>query len=222
MDTGRRNLLRIGGQMLGCSVLGGVAWRVMGDVDPDAVFTQPKGPYVWRINPEKCTFCGKCETACVRNPSAVKAVNDQLKCSYCVACYGHLADLAVASDRIMSHGQRVCPHDAVLRKEISGGKDGYHSYVIDPDLCTACGKCTQRCNKLGTASMFLIIRPDLCIGCNRCSIAAICPENAIELLHCYPEDDYRGDFGLDQEMAADGGSIQNAGESGGQDSWGEP
>ncbi len=222
MDTGRRKFIRFGGQLLGCSVLGGAAWRVIADANPEAEFTQPKGPYVWRINPNKCTFCGKCETACVRNPSAVKAVNDQVKCSYCVACYGHLADLAVDSDRIMSDGQRVCPNDAVMRKEISGGKDGYHRYVIDPNLCTACGKCTQRCNKLGTASMFLIIRPDLCIGCNRCSIASVCPENAIELLHCYPEDDYRGDFGLDQAMAENEMSGQNVEPTEGGESWGDP
>lgn len=50
--------------------------------------------------------------------------------------------------------------------------------------------------------MFLVIRPDLCIGCNRCAIAAVCPDHAIELVHCYPEDDYRGDFELDKEMKA--------------------
>ncbi len=222
MNAGRRKFIRLGGQALGCSALGGAAWRIIAGSDPDAEFTQPKGPYVWRINPEKCTFCGKCETACVRSPSAVKAVNDQVKCSYCVACYGHLADLGVASDRIMSEGKRVCPHDAVMRTEISGGKDGYHRYFIDPNLCTACGKCTQRCNKLGTASMFLIIRPDLCIGCNRCSIAAVCPENAIELVHCYPEDDYRGDYGLDQIMAANEMSGQNRGPDGMGGSQGEP
>ena len=33
-----------------------------------------------------------CATACVRQPSAVKAVNDQKKCSNCSACYGHLCD----------------------------------------------------------------------------------------------------------------------------------
>ena len=222
MDVGRRKILRFGGRILGCSVLGGAAWRVISGSDPEAEFIQPEGPYVWRINTEKCTFCGKCETACVRNPSAVKAVNDQLKCSYCVACYGHLADLAVASDRIMSDGPRVCPHDAVMREEISGGKDGYHRYVIDPDLCTACGKCTQRCNKLGTASMFLIIRPDLCVGCNRCAIAAVCPEDAIELVHCYPEDDYRGDYGLDQALAGSGMSGQNDEPGAGGESRGEP
>ena len=48
--------------------------------------------------------------------------------------------------------------------------------------------------------MFMIIRPDLCIGCNRCSIMAVCPKDAVELAHSYPEDDYRGNFDVDQML----------------------
>jgi electron transport complex protein RnfB len=202
MIAGRRKFIQFGGQLIGAAVLGGGAWRVFTGSDPEAEFSQPTGPYVWRINLDKCTFCGKCETACVRKPSAVKAVNDQTKCSYCVACYGHLAELTVASEWIESKGVRVCPTDAVIRKEFSGGKDGYHLYTIDQEKCIACGKCTKRCNELGTKSMFLLIRPDLCIGCNRCSIMAVCPENAIEWAHSYPEDDFRGDYALEQELKA--------------------
>ncbi|MEO0017840.1 MAG: hypothetical protein RLZZ522_1123 [Verrucomicrobiota bacterium] len=212
MNPGRRKFIQFGGQLIGTAVLGGSAWRVFSGADPEAEFIQPKRPYVWRINTDKCTFCGLCETACVRQPSAVKAVNDQLKCSYCVACYGQLSDLSIASDLIDAKGQRVCPYDAVLRQESGGGKDGYHLYTIDQDRCTGCCKCAKRCNTLGTKSMFLLIRPELCIGCNRCSIAAVCPEDAIELVHCYPEDDYRGDFSLDQQLKA---MQQPGGESGG-------
>ncbi|MBN8459623.1 MAG: 4Fe-4S binding protein [Verrucomicrobia bacterium] len=214
MNPGRRRFIEFGGRLIGAAALGGVGWRVFGGADPEAEFSQPKRPYVWRINTDKCTFCGKCETACVRNPSAVKAVNDQVKCSYCVACYGHLAELTISSDKINSEGKRVCPYDAVLRKEFGGGKDGYHLYTIDQEHCTGCGKCTKRCNELGTKSMFLVIRPELCIGCNRCAIAAVCPDHAIELVHCYPEDDYRGDFELDQELKrmeeADMGGMEDA------------
>jgi electron transport complex protein RnfB len=121
-----------------------------------------------------------------------------------VACYGHIADLNVASELIQSKGLRVCPYDAVKREEYSGGKDGYYIYTIDDAKCTACGKCAKRCNKLGTKSMFLIIRPDLCLGCNRCAIAAVCPEDAIEWAHSYAEDDFRGIYEL-ENMAADGG-----------------
>ena len=203
MSGGRRRFIRFGGQLIGASALGGAAWRIFTGSDPDAVFSQPKGPYVWRINPDKCTFCALCETACVRKPSAVKAVNDQKKCSYCVACYGHLAELTVSSERIQSHGVRVCPTDAVLRVEHSGGKDGYHLYTIDDAKCTACGKCAKRCNTLGTKSMFLIIRPDLCLGCNRCAIAAVCPEEAVEWEHSYPEDDFRGEYELENASSAE-------------------
>lgn len=203
MNTNRRGFIRFGGQLIGASALGGSAWRLFTGMDPDAEFSQPKGPYVWRINPDKCNFCGLCESACVRMPSAVKAVNDQTKCSYCVACYGHLADLTISSDKIQDAGMRVCPYDAVTRKELTGGKNGYHVYSINESKCTACGKCTKRCNELGTKSMFLLIRPDLCIGCNRCNIAAVCPQNAIERAHSYPEDDFRGEY--EMEMADAGG-----------------
>jgi Na+-translocating ferredoxin:NAD+ oxidoreductase subunit B len=203
MNTNRRGFIRFGGQLIGAGVLGGTAWRLFTGMDPEAEFSQPKGPYVWRINPDKCNFCGLCESACVRQPSAVKAVNDQTKCSYCVACYGHLADLTVASEMIQDGGTRVCPHDAVMRKELSGGSNGYHVYTINETNCTACGKCTKRCNELGTRSMFLLIRPDLCIGCNRCGIAVVCPQNAIERAHAYPEDDFRGEYELEWENPAD-------------------
>ena len=210
MNPDRRRFIRFGGQLTGAAVLGGAAWRVFSGGDPEAVFSQPKGPYVWRINPDKCTFCGRCETACVRKPSAVKAVNDQKKCSYCVACYGHLADLRVSSEMIQGKGVRVCPYDAVRREEFSGGQNGYHIYTIDDAKCTACCKCTKRCNQLGTKSMFLIIRPDLCIGCNRCAIAAVCPDDAIEWAHSYPEDDFRGFYEL-ENLPADGGMGTNGG-----------
>ena len=205
MNPGRRRFIQLGGRLLGMGALGGSGWRIFTGSDPEAVFSQPRGPYVWRINPDKCTFCGLCETACVRNPSAVKAVNDQKKCSYCVACYGHLSELHVASELIQSQGKRVCPYDAVKRREFSGGKDGYHLYTIDDAKCTACGKCAKRCNTLGTKSMFLIIRPDLCLGCNRCAIAAACPERAVEWAHSYPEDDFRGDYELEQAANGTGG-----------------
>ncbi len=213
MNPGRRKFIRFGGQLVGASLLGGAAWRVFTGSDPEAAFSQPKGPYVWRINPEKCTFCGLCETACVRKPSAVKAVNDQKKCSYCVACYGHISELSVASELIQSQGVRVCAHDAVRRVEFSGGKDGYHLYTIDDAKCTACGKCTKRCNQLGTKSMFLIIRPDLCLGCNRCTIAAVCPEGAIEWAHSYPEDDFRGFYEL-ESLPADASGMETYGGAG--------
>jgi len=209
MNEGRRRFIRFGGQLIGASALGGAAWRIFTGNDASAEFSQPNNPYVWRINLEKCNFCGLCETACVRKPSAVKAVNDPTKCSYCVACYGHISELNVSSEMIQDKGVRVCPYDAVTRKQLSGGKDGYHVYAIDETKCTACGKCTKRCNELGTKSMFPVIRPDLCIGCNRCNIAAICPQNAIERAHSYPEDDFKGDYELEMQMKAAEGEMSD-------------
>lgn len=210
MNPGRRRFIRFGGQLIGAAALGGGAWRVFTGSDPEAEFSQPTGSYVWRINPQLCTFCGLCESACVRQPSAVKAVNDQKKCSYCVACYGHLADLHVATGDIDSKGIKVCPHDAVLRREHSGGPAGYHLYTIDEARCTACGKCAKRCNELGTKSMFLIIRPDLCIGCNRCAIAAVCPDHAVEWAHSYPEDEFRGIYELEGLPDGFGDGMEDA------------
>ena len=96
----------------------------------------------------------------MRKPSAVKALNDQKKCSNCVVCYGHITDTHIESDKIDSEGDRVCPVDAVERKNFSGGLDGMFLYSNDPKLCIACSKCVKRCNEHGTKSMFLAIRPE--------------------------------------------------------------
>lgn len=208
MTPNRRRFILFGGRLIGAAALGGIGYRVLTGHDAELEFTQqPARPYRWRINLDKCTWCGLCETACVRKPSAVKAVNDQTKCSYCVACYGHLADPATPSHLIQNDADYVCPHDAVRRRPFAdGGGEGYHLYHIDPECCTACGKCVKECNGKGTGSMFLIIRPDLCIGCHRCAIAAVCPDDAVERDYDLPgaEDDYRGEFELDRELAAMG------------------
>lgn len=181
------------------AAVGGVAYRTMAGYF-NGKETGPLSRYVWAIDPEKCTGCGICETACIRTPSAVKAVNDQKKCSFCVVCYGHIHDKSIASDKIMSEGARVCKYDAVKRENLSGGADGTFTYMIDDKKCTACGACVKSCNEKGTKSMFLIIRPDLCIACNSCNIAAKCPEGAIDRVYVGPEDDFKGDYALDGGM----------------------
>lgn len=193
----RKFLLNIG--RVTCSVaIGGVAYRVINQhMNPDTA--GPRSRYVWAIDPEKCTGCGICETACIRTPSAVKAVNDQKKCSMCVVCYGHISNKNIDSDKIMSEGKRVCEHDAVIRVNHEGGENGTFIYSIDDKKCTACGKCVKSCNKKGTKSMFLIIRPDLCLACNSCNIAAKCPEKAIDRVYIGPEDDFKGNYELEGE-----------------------
>ncbi|TKG96430.1 hypothetical protein EYV94_04045 [Puteibacter caeruleilacunae] len=204
----RRNFLRKAGQAACGLALGGIAYRVIsGHMDEET--EGPKSRFVWQIDPDKCTFCGDCETACVRTPSAVKAVNDQKKCSSCVVCYGHISNKEIPSEKIMSDGIRVCESDAVTRKNYSGGKDGYFIYDIDDDKCTGCGKCAKACNDKGTKSMFLIIRPDLCLNCNSCNIAAKCPEGAVDRLYFGPEDDFRGIYELEGMSGNDFGGMNN-------------
>ena len=190
----RRGFLRRGGQAFAVAALGGVTYRLVAGKNPDSDFVRPSARYAWRINTEKCSNCGKCEIACVRKPSAVKAVNDQSKCSNCVVCHGHLLDESTPTDKIDTEGGRVCPYDAVIRQHFGGD---YYLYSIDDKKCVGCGRCAARCEEDGTKSMFLIIRPDLCLNCNQCRIALECPEGAIERIPIAPEDNYRGEYGMD-------------------------
>lgn len=194
----RRKFLVFAGRAACALAIGGMATRVIG-----ARFSEdskaPGSRYVWAINDQKCTACGICETACVRKPSAVKAVNDQKKCSFCVVCHGHISNKRVPIDKIMTDGIWVCKHEAVIRTSVTGTVDGYFKYDIDQKKCTGCGDCVRLCNEHGSHSMFLIIRPDLCLGCNSCTIAAKCPEKAIERVYIGPEDDYRGVYEIESQ-----------------------
>lgn len=193
----RRNFLRVGGQLTGAALLATAAARIFSPPNEDAEFVAQGRRFCWQIDPEKCRYCGICETACVRKPSAVKALNDQKKCSNCVVCYGHITDTHIESEKIDREGTRVCPYNAVLRKNFSGGADGMFLYSHDQSNCVGCAKCVKRCNERGTQSMFLVIRPDLCLGCNECAIAVACPHNAIERIPREPVDDYHGDYRFD-------------------------
>lgn len=197
MKHSRRNHLKSAGNLLGAAVIGTATWRIFSPPAEDAEFIAQGRRFAWQIDPEKCLYCGLCETACVRKPSAAKAVNDQKKCSNCVVCYGHISDSKIDSDKIDSEGERVCPHNAVVRKNFSGGVDGMFLYSNDPKNCVGCAKCVKRCNEHGSKSMFLVIRPDLCLGCNECAIAVACPHDAIERIPREPVDDYRGDYLFD-------------------------
>jgi electron transport complex protein RnfB len=198
MGRSRRNFLRICGHAAGATALAAAALRIFSPPAQEAEFIAQARRFAWQIDPEKCRYCGVCETACVRRPSAVKALNDQKKCSNCVVCYGHIKNLKIDSDKIDSEGKRVCPHDAVLRKHFCGGIDGMFLYSQDHALCTGCAACVKKCIEHGTKSMFLAIRPDLCLGCNECAIAVACPHQAIERIPREPVDDFRGVYGLEE------------------------
>ena len=188
----RREFLQWTGRCVAGCALGGIGLRVLAGGRSDSEFVQPPHRYGWQINPDACRFCGLCETACVRKPSAVKAVNDQKKCSNCVVCYGHLGDKTVPNDKIATSDQLICPHRAVERKAFSEELDGPFIYTINPGLCTGCARCAFACNEQGSKSMFMIIRPDLCLGCNDCEIARVCPHDAVERVPVYPANDFRG------------------------------
>ncbi len=187
----RRNFIRIAGRTACAFALGGIAFRLTGTKKADAGSSSTLPRNAWRINPGKCTHCGNCSTACVRRPSAVKAVNDQKTCSFCVVCYGHISNHDIASEKIQAEGKSICPRNAVKRRNYSGGLDGYFIYSVDDKKCIGCAKCVKECNQLGSKSMFLVIRPDLCLGCNRCEIAARCPSGAVESVQMRSEYDSR-------------------------------
>ena len=193
----RKEFFRRSGHALGLAVLGTLGARMLMNPSDEAEFIAQGRRFAWQIDPDKCQSCGLCATTCVRKPSAVKAVNDPKKCSNCVVCYGHITDSKIDSEKIDSEGKRVCPVDAVVRENFSGGKDGMFLYANDPKRCIGCGQCTKRCNEYGSQSMFLMIRPDLCLGCNECAIAVACPHAAIERVPRETADDYRGDYYFD-------------------------
>ncbi len=190
--TSRRIFLEKIGRAAGVLFLGGICGRVLGTKDPQANFIQPESRYGWWIDPEKCQFCQVCESACVRKPSAVKAVNDQKKCSNCVVCYGHIFDRKIESSKIETEGSRVCPHNAVSRIRFAGGEDGYYLYKIDHSRCTGCGICARECNRDGSRSIFMVIRPDICFGCNDCAIAKACPHDAVKRVPLASASEFRG------------------------------
>jgi len=128
---------------------------------------------VWQIDPEKCTQCGKCATACVLGPSAVKCVHLHSMCGYCELCFGFFE---AQPNRLneAAENQR-CPTGAIQRTFI---EDPYFGYVIDEPLCIGCGKCVKGCNTFGNGSLTLQVRHDRCVNCNQCSIAEQCPSQA--------------------------------------------
>jgi electron transport complex protein RnfB len=128
----------------------------------------------WQIDPAKCAFCGRCETACVLPVSAVKCVHANRVCGYCDLCGGYyrtnVKDLNTAAENLL------CPTGAIRRAYV---EDPYFEYTIDESLCNGCGKCAKGCNSFGNGSLYLQVKQDLCKGCNECKIAGVCPSGAI-------------------------------------------
>ena len=128
---------------------------------------------VWQIDPLKCTQCGKCATACVLQPSAVRLVLAYPTCGYCKLCFGFFK----AQQQSLTEGaeNQRCPTGAITRRLI---EEPYYEYNIDEDKCIGCGICARGCTDFGNGSMFLQVRHNHCVGCNQCAIATACPAQA--------------------------------------------
>ena len=164
----RRKFLKNSGRL----IAGGTILALFG-------FSYRKSPakeadYFWQIDPQKCTFCGRCETDCVLPMSAVKCVHAMKVCGYCDLCGGYyrtnVKELNTAAENLR------CPTGAIQRKFI---EEPYFEYTVNEKLCNGCGKCAKGCNSFGNGSLYLQIKQELCKNCNECQLAKVCPSDAI-------------------------------------------
>lgn len=145
------------------AIIGGVAHKTFA------------GDFVWQIDMNKCTQCGRCADECVLSPSAVKCVHVYDMCGYCDLCGGYLRPGAKQQDTAAEN--QLCPTAAIERRFIEEPFFEYH--VID-DLCIGCGKCVKGCGAFGNGSMQLQVKHDFCVNCNQCAIALKCPADAFK------------------------------------------
>ena len=162
----RRDILRLG--------LGAAATAALGMVAV-ARYEDGQTQTVWQLDPDKCIQCGKCETACVMTPSAVKCVHAYDVCGYCELCGGYHDPDAKVLDTAAEN--QLCPTAAIKRTLI---EDPYYEYAINEELCIACAKCVKGCTDFGNGSLFLQVRHDRCVNCNECAIAKVCPSGAFK------------------------------------------
>ncbi len=164
----RRRVLGGGVRLAGAAGLGGMAaWLAR---------RLPQEPLVWQIDPDLCIACRLCETSCVLDISAVKAVQCFALCGYCDVCTGFFPtenyELETGAEN------QLCPTGAIRRRfvEEQGGVR-FFEYTIDESLCIGCGKCVKGC-RLMNGSLYLQVRHDVCVNCNECAIAMACPAQA--------------------------------------------
>lgn len=154
--------------------LGGAAAAAVGGVAIGAATRSGVGGHVWQVDPDKCTQCGLCATACVLTPSAVKCVHAHALCWYCDLCGGYHQSSTETTDTAAEH--QLCPTAAISRSYV---ENPFYMYEIDEALCVGCGLCVKGCGAFGNGSLFLQIRHDRCTHCNECAIARACPAAAI-------------------------------------------
>lgn len=131
--------------------------------------------FAWQIDPLKCSSCGKCETACVMEESAVKCVHSYDICGYCKICFGFFEPQPHAINEGAEN--QMCPLGAINRNYV---EDPYYEYTIDESLCIGCAKCVKGCNTFGNGSLHMQVRHDRCANCNQCAIASVCPADAFQ------------------------------------------
>ncbi len=152
-------------------------------------------PWLWQIDPFKCTNCGRCATHCVLNPSAVKCVHAYALCGYCDLCGGYLKPGHIARNTAAEN--QLCPTAAIERKFI---EEPYYEYHINEELCIGCAKCVEGCSSFGNGSLHLQIRQDICVNCNECAIARVCPSDAIKRVRADEPYLIKGGFELGQTL----------------------
>jgi electron transport complex protein RnfB len=163
-DLSRRDFVR---RCLACAAGAGVLGVV------GAAARKASDRMVWQIDPHLCVQCGRCETECVLQPSAVKCVHSFAMCGYCNLCFGYFHSDAPSLDSAAEN--QICPTGAIQRRFV---EEPYYEYTIDEDLCVGCGKCVKTCGQFGNGSLYLQVMHDLCLDCNECAIARACPSQA--------------------------------------------
>ncbi len=163
----RRDVLKAGARGVGFLAVGGMLGYV--------AKASAEENLVWQIDPLKCTACGNCATHCVLEPSASKCVHAFSICGYCELCFGYF-DPEANTENPAAENQ-LCPVNAISRKRVTPERP-YYEYLIDEELCVACGKCIQGCAEFGNGSLHLQLRHDRCLNCNECAIAEACPADA--------------------------------------------
>jgi Na+-translocating ferredoxin:NAD+ oxidoreductase subunit B len=164
-DMSRREFVR--------HCLAGVAGAAVAGVAGAAALRSRSGRMVWQIDPHVCVQCGRCETECVVQPSAVKCVHAFEMCGYCNLCFGYFRPDPPSLDSGAEN--QTCPTGAIKRTFV---EDPYYEYTIDEELCVGCGKCVETCGQYGNGSLYMQVKHDLCLDCNECAIARACPVDA--------------------------------------------
>jgi len=161
----RRGFLAVTGRTASALALGGTVASLAA--------REPDERMVWQIDPFKCVQCGRCQTECVLEVSAVKCVHDFSMCGYCKFCFGFFRTDAVELTEAAEN--QLCPTGALVRTYV---EEPYYQYTVDEDLCVGCARCVEGCEAFGNGSLYLQVRHDRCLNCSECAIAMACPADA--------------------------------------------